>query len=68
MNISSSSSFILNASEYDTKTKHVKPPRIIPDNISYSSQFYVKDKNQIPSFQNRPGNNTINMELLCNHK
>lgn len=67
MNISSSSSFILNASEYD-KNKHVKPPRIIPDNISYSSQFYVKDKNQIPSFQNRPGNNTINMELLCNHK
>ncbi len=32
------------------------------------AEAYVKDKKQIPSFQNRPGNNTINMELLCNHK
>jgi hypothetical protein len=68
MNISSSSSFILNASEYDNKTKHVKPERVIPDNITFSSQFYAKGNFQIPSFQNRPGNNTINKELLCNYK
>lgn len=66
--MNSSSSFILNASEYDNKTKHVKPERVIPDNISYSSHFYATGNFQIPSFQNRPGNNTINKELLCNHK
>jgi hypothetical protein len=55
------SSIALNASVYDNST-FIPPQKIEPDTISYSSQFYAK--NHIPSFQERPGNNTINTHLL----
>lgn len=35
-------------------------PRIEPDAVAYSSQFYAK--HHIPSY-NRPGNNTVNTDL-----
>lgn len=39
----------------------VVPEKVEPDTIAYSSKFYAK--HHIPSYQERPGNNTINTEI-----
>lgn len=54
-------SFADNASPYDNNV-FIPPDKQIPDTISYSSQFYAKT--HIPSFEERPGNNTIDTHLL----
>lgn len=40
-------------------------PRIEPDAVSFSSQFYAP--HHIPSY-NRPGNNTVNTPLFTEYK
>lgn len=54
-------SIAYNASSYDN-SPFVPPQKQTPDTISYSSQFYAK--NHMPSFEERPGNNTIDTHLL----
>ncbi len=39
---------------------------IEPDTIAFSSKFYAK--NHIPSYQERPGNNTINSVIYNKYK
>jgi hypothetical protein len=40
--------------------------KVEPDTIAYSSKFYAK--HHIPSYQERPGNNTINNEIYNKYK
>ena len=41
-------------------------PRVEPDAASYASQFYAK--NHIPSYQTRPGNNTVKSNYVQSYK
>jgi hypothetical protein len=58
------SSIAKNASLYDN-SEYIKE-HTEPDTFAYSSKFYAK--NHIPSAQERPGNNTINVELYKKYK
>jgi hypothetical protein len=59
------STLLINASTYDNSTFKT-PPRIEPDTFAYSSQFYAKDN--IPSADERPGNNSINPQIYHKYK
>ena len=53
------------ASPYNKKDEYVKhAPEA--DTIAFSSYFYAR--NHIPSYQNRPGNNTLKKELYQKYK
>jgi len=41
-------------------------PRVEPDAASYAAQFYAK--NHIPSYQTRPGNNTVKSNYVQSYK
>ena len=58
------SSIAYNASPY--KKGEVNGVRMEPDTIAYSSQFYAP--NHIPSYQERPGNNTLGQEVYRKYK
>ena len=58
-----SSSIAKNASDYDNTPYTVQ--RIEPDAVSYASQFYAKT--HIPSFQERPGNNTFKTDVYTKY-
>jgi len=57
-------SFIDNASPYTKGVVLVE--KVEPDTIAFSSKFYAK--HHIPSYQERPGNNTINSEIYNKYK
>ncbi len=57
-------SFIDNASSY--KKGNVEKEKVEPDTIAFSSKFYAK--HHIPSYQERPGNNTINSDIYNKYK
>lgn len=59
------STLLMNASPYDN-SPFIPPPRIEPDTIAYSSQFYAKT--HIPSSQERIGNNSINPQIYQKYK
>jgi len=53
------------ASPYNKKEEYlIHAPE--PDTIAFSSYYYAN--NHIPSYQNRPGNNTLNKELYHKYK
>ena len=58
------SSIAYNASPYSKG--EVKGVAMEPDTIAFSSQFYAK--NHIPSYQERPGNNTLSQEIYHKYK
>lgn len=58
------SSIAYNASPY--KKGDVIKENVEPDTIAYSSKFYAR--HHIPSYQNRPGNNTINEVIYQKYK
>lgn len=39
-----------------------RQPRVDPDAAAYAAQFYAK--NHVPSYQNRPGNNTVKSNYI----
>lgn len=56
-------SIIDNVSLYDDSP--YIPIRVEPDTLTYSSQFYAK--HHIPSYQLRPGNNTLANDMYIRY-
>lgn len=54
-----------NASSYNKKDI-INEEKIEPDTIAFSSKFYAY--NHIPSYQERPGNNTLNKNIYNKYK
>lgn len=61
----------MNKSLADNATPYFKGVKcnkeiVEPDTIAFSSKFYAK--HHIPSYQERPGNNTINANIYNKYK
>lgn len=60
----------MNKSIADNATSYTKgvvqKENVEPDTIAFSSKFYAK--HHIPSYQERPGNNTINSDIYNKYK
>ena len=60
----------MNKSIADNATSYTKgvvqKENVEPDTIAFSSKFYAK--HHIPSYQERPGNNSINPEIYQKYK
>ena len=53
-----------NASPYNKKDV-INKEKVEPDTVSFSSKFYAP--NHIPSYQERPGNNTLKQEVYTKY-
>ncbi len=58
------SSIADNAGFYNKKIP-IQKTQVEPDAVAYSSQFYAP--HHIPSYQERPGNNTIKQEVYARY-